>query len=99
RALDVPARPPAPPRRVPPGVLVRFVGLPQREVERVLLVLAGLDPRLELVDALARELPVMIVGANAEIDVAGGLVGPASSDQLLDQSDNLGHHLGRPRLL
>ncbi len=42
RALDVPARPAGAPRRRP----LRLVGLrelPQREVERVLLLLAGLD--------------------------------------------------------
>src|SRR4029077_1650325 len=36
-ALDVPARPDAAPRRLPPGVLARLVRLPEREVARILL--------------------------------------------------------------
>src|SRR6185295_10973051 len=64
RALDVPARPPAAPGRIPRGVLVRLVRLPEREVERRPLALAGLDARArdELVRALAGELAVRRIG-------------------------------------
>ena len=43
RALDVPARAAAPPRRVPRGVLALLMRLPEREVERVLLAVGPLD--------------------------------------------------------
>ena len=55
RALDVPARTPrAPGAR--PRRLARLRRLPQREVERALLLLVDLDAgaRLQVVDALAR---------------------------------------------
>src|SRR5207302_4222436 len=71
RALDEPARPAPSPRRVPPGVLVRFVRLPEREVARILLQrvrLLGLVE--EPVGALAGELPVLRIAGDAEVDVA-----------------------------
>ena len=101
RALDVPAGPPSPPGRVPGRVLVRLVGLPEREVERRALALAGLDAGAgdQLVGPLARELAVRRIGLDAEVDVAvGGRVGRAALDQPLDQRDDLGDRLARERL-
>ena len=74
RALDVPAGPPAAPGRVPGRVLIRLVGLPEREVERRALALARLDARAgdQLVGPLARELAVARIGRDAEVDVAVG---------------------------
>src|ERR1700751_4577116 len=58
RALDVPARPAPPPRRVPPRVLARLVRLPEREIARILLQRVRLL-LLHLVRPLARQLPVV----------------------------------------
>jgi hypothetical protein len=60
RALDVPARTPAAPRCVPRG-LAGLLGLPEREVERLALELAGRDPLAgaEVVEVAARELRVL----------------------------------------
>ena len=97
RALDVPARPPLPPRRVPGRVLVRLVRLPEREVPLVLLEVARLlgDHVLEL---RARELAVAGPPLDTEVDVALGLVGQPAVDELCDQGDDLGNGLGRERL-
>ncbi len=97
RALDVPAGPPPPPRRVPPGVLGRrLVRLPQCEVARVLLERARLLALLDLVGLLAREPAVVGEARNPEIDIASGCVGVPGLDQLLDEVDDLGHALGCP---
>ena len=56
RALDVPARAAAAPGRLPPGVLARLVGLPEREVARILLARIRdvlLVLAFDVVDALA----------------------------------------------
>ena len=101
RALDVPARPSPPPRRLPPGVLTGLVALPEREVERIALVLARLrrpGSLQQLVDALVAEHPVAVEAAHREVHVAAGLVGVPARDQLLDQRHDLGHRLARQRL-
>ena len=101
RALDVPARAPAPPGRVPGGVLARLRGLPEREVERRPLALARLDarPRDQLLRPLAGELAVARIRRDAEVDVAvGRRIGGAALDQPLDQRDDLGHGRARERL-
>src|SRR4051812_46890413 len=95
-ALDVPARPAAAPRRLPPRVLSVLVRLPEREVAGVLLELAGLlflgrvAHRL-LVAVTTRELPVVRVARDAEVDVAACRVRVPALDQLLDQREDLGN--------
>ena len=44
RALDVPARPPRSPGRVPGGVLALLQPLPEREIERIALAPGALEP-------------------------------------------------------
>ena len=75
RALDVPARPAAAPRRVPPRVLALLVRLPEREVARILLQrrllgLLGRIARRLLVAVAAREPAVVGEARDAEVDVA-----------------------------
>ena len=86
RALDVPARPAATPRRVPGGVLARLVRLPEREVarillERVRLLLLHLLP-------LARQPAVAGIARDAEVDVAPHRVRVTGVDELLDEADD-----------
>src|SRR5207248_1515951 len=98
RALDVPARPAASPRRVPPRVLrLRLVRLPEREVALVLLERARLLTLLDLVGLLAGETAVLRERRDAEVDVAARLVRVPRVDELLDEADDLGHRLGRLR--
>ena len=80
RALDVPAGPAAAPRRVPGRVLARLLGLPEREVERILLAVRALDALalVHVVDAAVAELAVARVRAHAEVDVAVDRVGVAA---------------------
>jgi len=94
RALDVPARAPLAPRRLPRG-LAGLRGLPQREVERVVLaVLDALGAQvavagLHLVDVAARERAVARERAHAEVNVAvlGG-VRVAAVDEVLHERDH-----------
>src|SRR5947209_4707516 len=99
--IYVPAGPPPPPRRLPPGVLVRLVALPEGEVAGVLLARVGLLV-LDAVGALPRQAPVLGEPPDPEVDVAaalvGGLVGEAPAEQLLDQRDLLADGLGGLRL-
>src|SRR4029450_11495124 len=101
-ALDVPARPPGPPRRVPQRVLALLVPLPEREVARVLLqralllFLRWVADRL-LVEAAGQDA-VVGVAVDAVVDVAAGGICEVALDQLPDQCDDLGHGLGRLRL-
>src|SRR5204863_10162882 len=74
RALDVPARPATPPRRIPCGVLARLVRLPQREVEPVLLRALVVLALIHLLDRAVRELPVLGERAHPEVDVARACV-------------------------
>src|SRR6267378_8234677 len=76
RALDVPAGASPSPWRVPPGVLVGLVALPEGEVPRVLLAGVGLL-LLDLVGALPREPPVLGEFADPEVHVTIRLVGKA----------------------
>src|SRR5205807_7834263 len=80
RTLDVPARSPLTPRALPAG-LVRRAGLPEHEIERVLLarvVRIGTVLRRQRDHLLATEpAEAAVVGdaAHAEIDMALSLVG------------------------
>ena len=99
RALDVPAGAPHAPRALP-GRLARLGGLPDGEVERVLLAGLGVDAHalFELVDALPAELAVLVEAAHPEVDAAVSLVGVAAGDELADEVDDLGDGLGGPGL-
>ena len=90
RALDVPPRAPRPPRRGPHGVLARLVGLPQREVERVLLVLLPLETLalVHVLQAPVAEAAVEGIRAHAKIDVATGGVGVPAVDERGDVIDD-----------
>ena len=61
--------PPAPPRRVPRGVLAGLRRLPEREVARILLERVPLL-LLHLVGPLARQPAVFRIARDAEVDVA-----------------------------
>ena len=91
------AGPPRPPGRVPAGVLALLVGLPEGEVEAVLLERArtGLLALVHVLGAAVGELAVAVEAADAEVDVAAGLVGVAGLDQLGDQGDDAGDRRGR----
>ena len=92
---------PRAPRRRPGEVLVGLLGLPEREVERVLLAVGALDALalVHLVDVAVRELAVRRVRAHAEVDVAARLVGVPALDQGLDQVDDLRQRLRGQRLV
>src|SRR5205823_2446824 len=100
---DVPAGTPSTPWGVPRG-LAGLRGLPQREVERKLLLLAGLEARAgaQLLDVAVAELAVVPLRAHAVVDVARGRgVAVAVSHDLLrhlnDRADLLRHartHVG-----
>src|SRR5581483_10081037 len=96
RALDVPARPPRPPRRRPRGVLAGLRRLPQREVLRRLLARVPLL-LLHLVHALPREPAVLRVAPDAEVDVALDRVRVAALHELLDERHDRRHVLRRLR--
>ncbi len=101
RALDVPARPPLPPGRRPLRVLALLVGLPEGEVERVVLALGALDA-LALVHAVhlaVREPSVLIIGSHAEVHVAVDGVGMLAVDQRLDVGDDRPDRLRGERLV
>ena len=100
RALDVPARAPAAPGRVPGGVLALLLRLPEREIERVLLAIGALDALalVHVVDGAVAERAVAGVGAHAEVDVAVDRVGAAVVDQRLDQVDDRADRLAGQRL-
>src|SRR5688572_12093570 len=105
RALDVPARSPAPPRTFPTP-FVRRRALPEREIERVALLFAELDARTgdELVDATPRELAVAREAPHREIHVALSTrhvhdVRAAFLDELLDEHDDLFHVLADARFV
>src|SRR3954453_13269814 len=69
RALDVPAWPSTPQRRLP-TLLARLARLPQREVpRRVLLVFININPRtvLDALEVLARQLAILREARDAEV--------------------------------
>jgi hypothetical protein len=89
-ALSVPARSSFTPGGIPLW-LTRLGRLPQREVERILLLLRGSDPRtdLEVVDLPPGELPVAIKRGDAVVHIPVHLISQALIDQGLDQLDHL----------
>ena len=89
--------PAAAPRRVPRGVLARLVGLPEREVARILLQRVRLLALLHLVRALAREPPVLGIARDAEVDVALDRVRVPRSISSSMNADDPGDVLGRLR--
>ena len=96
RALDVPTRSAAPPRRLPRRVLSRLRRLPEGEVARVLLERI----RLLLLDCarpLARQSTVLGVPPDPEVDVALDGVREAALDERLDERDDLRNEVGRAR--
>ena len=88
-ALGVPAGTARAPRRVPRG-LAGLCSLPQGKVERVALLLAGLDARTheQIVDVAAGNLAVGLVGTHGEVHVALRLIGVAAGDERLDHLDH-----------
>ena len=92
RALGVPARATLAPGAVPHG-LAGLGRLPEGEVERVSLLVVGLDARahLELVNVAAGHATVAGVGAHGEVDVAvAGRIGVALLDEALNHLDHRG---------
>ena len=67
---------------------------------RILLALVDLDPRAgqHIVEVAVRELAVIRVGCDAEVDIAVGRVGVVALDQAGDEADDLGHRLGGARV-
>jgi hypothetical protein len=98
RAFDVPTGTPAPPGRVPGGVLALFRGLPEGEVARVLLERARVVV-LHLLRPLAREAAVLGKARDAEVDVSPGLVRVLTPHELLDQRNDLRNRLRRLGLM
>ena len=98
RALDVPAGPAAPPRRVPPRVLGGgLVRLPEREVARIAFQRRRLFSLLDLIEPLTRKPPVLGEALDTEVHVAAARVRVPALDQLLDERDDLRHRLSRLR--
>ena len=100
RALDMPSGIAAPPRRIPLHHVMRLVEHPQREIVRAVLVRRMLQAlrRALLVEALARE-PSHSAGAAPFLDIEVNPrrchVGVAVRENTLDQSDHVGHMIGR----
>ena len=99
-ALDVPSRAPRTPR-ARPGGLAGLGAFPEREIERVALHLSHLDPHplAQVVHLAPRELAVLRIAPHVEIDVDPRDVGVLLLDEALDQRDDLGQVLGRPRIV
>src|SRR5207344_2888312 len=85
------------PRRVPRGILVRLLRLPEGEVPLVSLEVALLlgDHLLEL---RARQPTVLGKARHAEIDVSVRNVREILVDERLDEVDDLRNRVRRPRL-
>ncbi len=82
-----------------PGGLARLGGLPEREVARVALAaLVDILGGPHVLQALAGQLAVMLIGADVEVDAAARGVGVAGADQPPHQLDHLRHVPGRPGL-
>ena len=99
RALNVPAGAALAPRRVP-GRLTGFGGLPEREVERVLLDVVDVDARagLQIFDRLVAELAVVLEVQRAVVHVTVDLIGVALVDERRDDVDDLLDVFGRLRV-
>jgi len=99
-ALDVPAGATLAPRRVP-GRLARLCLLPEYEVHGMSLPFINLDARagLHVVQAPFRELQVVIVFFNAEVDVSAGLVGDTPIHKGTDDVDDIIDVFRRFRLM
>ena len=90
RALGVPARTTLAPWGVPHG-LARLGRLPEGEVQRIVLLLVGLDAGadLELVDVTTGHGAVAGVAADREVDVAvAGRIGVTLLDEAGDHLDH-----------
>ena len=79
-------------------VLVRLVGLPEREVARILLQRVRLL-LLDLIGSLTRQRPVRRERRNAEVDVPVDGVRVTAVDELADERDDLVHRLGDRRVV
>ena len=88
--LDVPARPALSPGRVPIG-LPRFRRLPEGEVQRVLLHIVHINagPRLELLNGLVGEFPVIDKLFGAVVHISVHRVGIPLVNQGLHQVNDL----------
>ncbi len=91
RALDMPARAARPPRALPRR-LARLCRLPQREIERALLVLTHLDAcaGLEFLGALPREAAVVGKPGHRIVHITARGVGQTAFFQPADDVDHLG---------
>ena len=99
RALDVPARPPRPPR-ARPRRLAGLRRLPEGEVPGVTLPLVHVDPRPgeQLIEVLPRVAAVGRKPPHLEVHVVVHHVGYPSCDQPFDQRHHLRDVPGRARL-
>src|SRR5206468_7244065 len=77
RALNVPTGSAAAPGRIPRGVLIWLLGLPQREIHRIALALRALHPLslIHLAHSLMGDLAVLRVRRDREVDVSVHLIG------------------------
>ena len=102
RALEVPAREALAPARRPLEGALFTGGLPQREVGRVALVVfdvaRGPVARPEIVERVARELPVVLERPDRVVEVVVvGAVGVAGILEPFGEVEHLGDVLGRAR--
>ena len=105
RAFDMPAGTTLAPGGFPRG-LAGLGGLPDGEVQRIALAVADTRHTIgaqvamagfHLVHIAVGQLAVLGEAADAEVDIAFGLVGMAGVDQALDQLDHFRDLLGRLR--
>ena len=96
-AFDVPAGPAHAPRAFPRR-FTGLLGLPQGEVQRILLQLVHTDPcaAFQIFQILAAQTAIGREGADAEIYVSLAFISKAVVHQLLDHGDDLGHMLRGP---
>ena len=105
RALDVPARTAAAPRRNPRGRqrIAILMALPHSEVTRIALTARiGVAGVLHVIDRLMRQATVGRVRTDIEIHVARTVLSRIRVpriDQPLDEREHLGHVAGRARLI
>jgi hypothetical protein len=89
RAFDVPPRPACPPGRWP----ARFIsarGLPQGKVGRIAFLLSGFRPltRAQILEPLARKMPIVRKGADGVVHVTARLIGITPLDEALDHGND-----------